>query len=209
MPFYAQDIRAAQLHLKKADPVMKSIIKRVGPFTAKSQRDRFLLLVRSIISQQISVSAARSIMGRIVEAVAPEKITAESLKPFSPEKLRPLGVSPQKARYLVDLTDKVASGQVQLSKLGRLSNDDVVDQLVQVKGIGIWTAQMFLIFALARIDVFPHDDLGIQNAVKKAYGLRKHPDRKKLDRISKPWRPYTSIASWYLWQSLEIDVDGA
>ena len=209
MPYHAQDVRGAIQHLRRSDPRMKEIIRRIGPFTLKTHADRFLLLVRSIISQQISVGAAKSIMGRLETAVAPAKISADGLSHFDPDRLRPHGVSPQKAGYLVDLTRRSLSGELQLAKINRLDDEAVIEHLIQVKGIGRWTAQMFLIFGLGRLDVMPHGDLGIQVAIRKNYGLRINPKPKKIDQFAKAWRPYCSIASWYLWQSLDNNKDKA
>jgi DNA-3-methyladenine glycosylase II len=202
MPFHAQDIRAALLHLKRSDPTMRGIIRRVGPFTLKTHSDRFLLLVRSIIGQQISVSAAKSIMARLENAVAPNRISPDALSLFDAAKLRTLGISPQKAGYLLDLTQRSHDGQLMLAKVSRMSDEAAIEHLIQVKGIGVWTAQMFLIFGLGRLDVMPHGDLGIQVAIRKNYGLRKNPKPRRIDQIAKPWQPYCSIASWYLWQTL-------
>lgn len=203
MPFHAQDIRAALLHLKRSDPTMRDIIRRVGPFTLKTHSDRFLLLVRSIIGQQISVSAAKSIMARLENAVAPNRISPEALSQFDTPRLRTLGVSPQKAGYLQDLTQRAQAGQLMLPKISRMKDQEAIEHLIQVKGIGVWTAQMFLIFGLGRLDVMPHGDLGIQVAIRRSYGLRKNPNPKRIDRIANHWRPYCSIASWYLWQTLD------
>ncbi len=203
MPYNAQDVRAAIQHLRRSDPTMKDIIRRIGPFTLKTHSDRFLLLVRSIISQQISVGAAKSIMARLENAIAPTKISAEALIAFEPSTLRPLGVSPQKAGYLVDLTQKALAGDLQLVKTSRMDDEAVIEHLIQVKGIGRWTAQMFLIFGLGRLNIMPHGDLGIQTAIRKSYGLRINPKPKRIDQFASAWRPYCSIASWYLWQSLD------
>lgn len=203
MPYHAQDIRDALRHLKRSDPTMKEIIRSIGPFTLKTQPDRFRLLVRAIISQQISVGAAKSIMARLESAVAPQGISPEGLRRFGPGSLRPLGVSPQKAGYLVDLTHRALSGELALTKVGRMDDEAVIEHLIQVKGIGRWTAQMFLIFGLGRLDVMPHGDLGIQIAIRKQYGLRTNPKPRRIDRLAAAWRPYCSIASWYLWQSLD------
>lgn len=202
MPYHAQDVRAAIQHLRRSDPTMKEIIRRVGPFTLKTHPDRFLLLVRSIISQQISVGAAKSIMARLESAVAPDKISAEELGRFDSDRLRTLGISPQKAGYLLDLTRRSISGDLQLGSIHRHPDDEVIEHLIQVKGIGRWTAQMFLIFGLGRIDIMPHADLGIQTAIRNNYRLRANPKPRKIDQLAKAWRPYCSIASWYLWQSL-------
>lgn len=203
MPYHAQDIRTAILHLRRSDPTMKEIIRRVGPFTLKTHADRFLLLVRSIISQQISVSAAKSILAKLEAALAPAKISPQSLCGYEPATLRPLGVSPQKAGYIMDLRDRALSGELQLARVSRMTDEAAIEHLVQIKGIGTWTAQMFLIFGLGRLDIMPHGDLGIQVAIRKNYGLRTNPKPKRIDRLAAAWRPYCSIASWYLWQTLD------
>lgn len=207
MPYNAQDVRAAIQHLRRSDPTMKHIIRRVGPFTLKTHSDRFLLLVRSIISQQVSVGAAKSIMARLENAVAPAKVSAETLSRFDVSSLRPLGVSPQKAGYLCDLSQKAKSGELQLARVSRMDDEGVIEHLIQVKGIGRWTAQMFLIFGLGRLDIMPHGDLGIQTAIRKNYGLRVNPKPRRIDQLASAWRPYCSIASWYLWQSLDNNTD--
>lgn len=186
---------------------MKSVIRRVGPFVFRAQRDRFQTLVRSILSQQISGYAARAIRARLEALVAPERLSPENLAALSVEQLRAAGVSAQKAKYLLSLATIVRDGEVKLKTIGRLADNDVIEQLVQVKGIGVWTAQMFLIFSLGRPDVFPCDDLGIRQAIRKLYGLTELPDKPTCLRIAEPWRPYASVASWYCWRSLELPND--
>jgi DNA-3-methyladenine glycosylase II len=212
MPFVAQNIKQARLHLQKSDPVMKRLLKQVGPFTAKAKRDRFATLVSSIISQQISTAAARTIKGRLVEGVAKRAsrfkqtstaLTAKNLLLFEVDELRELGVSRQKATYVLDLAHHVDSGDVDLKSLGRLTDQDVIQRLTQVKGIGVWTAQMFLMFSLARMDILPTDDLGIRNAIEKQYELEAKPTADQIETIASNWRPYATVACWYLWQSLE------
>jgi DNA-3-methyladenine glycosylase II len=186
---------------------MRDLMKKAGPFTLKPRRDRFHTLVGSIISQQISGKAADSIHQRLKERVAPERISAERLLRLSPEELRKVGVSPQKAKYLLDLAARVVDGSLRLDTLGRLPDEAVIEALIQVKGIGVWTAQMFLIFSLGRLDVFPHDDLGVRVALRNLYGLADLPDKHISHRIATPWRPYASIATWYCWRSLELGKD--
>lgn len=183
---------------------MKRILKRVGPFTAKTKRDRFGTLVGSIISQQISVAAARTIKSRLVEAVGPKKITPDSILQLSLDELRAIGVSHQKTTYVLDLSEKVKSEIVDLAQIHRKDDEEVIEEMIQVKGIGRWTAQMFLMFSLGRLDVLPVDDLGIKNAVKNEYGLDDLPAGPQLTEIANNWRPYATIACWYLWQSLEL-----
>lgn len=165
--------------------------------------DRFRSLVRSIISQQISGSAARSIRARVEKLVAPGKITPEALTGLTSEQLRSAGLSAQKTRYLLDLAAKVQRGEVRLKSVARMSDEAVIKELVQVKGIGVWTAQMFLMFSLGRMDVFPHDDLGIRSAIRNLYSLANLPDKETSHQIAAPWRPYATMACWYCWRSLE------
>ena len=208
MPFYAQHVKAARLQLQKNDPVMKRIIKLVGPFHAKTKRDRFGTLVSSIVSQQISVAAARTINARLLEAtsssVESPKFTPEGILEFEIDGLREFGVSRQKASYVFDLAEKVHSGAVVLEGLQHQSDDAVIEILTQVKGIGVWTAQMFLMFSLGRMDIFPYDDLGIKNAIATHYQFDELPSKSKMLEMSKPWRPYSTVACWYLWQSLDL-----
>lgn len=210
MPFVAQQVKSARTHLQKSDPVMKALLAAHGPFTAKAKTDRFGTLVSSIISQQISTAAAATIKRRLHRAILERSgqsklgaITADHLKQFDLDSFRQIGISRQKATYLHDLAEKVDSGHVELSKMGRMKDEEVIEQLIQIKGIGRWTAQMFLIFSLARMDVLPVDDLGIKNAVQRQYGLSELPGGKEIEQIAQPWRPYATIASWYLWRSLE------
>ena len=161
------------------------------------------MLVHSIISQQISGAAAQTIQSRLQSAVEPEKVTPETILKFDGEELRELGISRQKASYLMDLSQKVQSGQLTLNALARKKDSVVIEELIQVKGIGVWTAQMFLMFSLARMDIFPVDDLGIRNAIQKAFQPGRQWTRAEMLALAESWRPYTTVASWYLWQSLE------
>ncbi len=185
---------------------MKSIIKQVGPFKLKTRNDRFPMLVNSIVSQQISTAAARTIYERLENEVKPAKICPESLAALTLDELREIGLSRQKASYLQDLSHKVETGLVSLNTMGRLDDHQVIEQLTTVKGIGNWTAQMFLIFSLGRLDVLPVDDVGIQNAIQQAYQTGGAKDKSRIEMIAKPWKPYSTIACWYLWQSLELPI---
>lgn len=197
-------IQKARRHLRAADPVMKAVIDAVGSFTLSLERDRFGMLVRSIISQQISTSAARSIRKRLQELAEPGGLKPTTLAQFTVDQLRSVGLSSQKASYMADLAQKVNDGTVDLRQIGRLSDERVVDMLTQVRGIGRWTAQMFLIFSLGRLDVFPHDDLGVRSAIRNRYGLLDLPDKQTALAIAAPWRPYATVASWYCWRSLDL-----
>lgn len=205
MPFYAQQIETACTHLRKCDPVMKRLLKAVGPFTARTKRDRFGTLIGSIISQQISVAAARTIRGRLADAVQPERISPNAILEFSLDELRELGVSRQKATYILDLSEKVKAKVCCLDTIHRNDDEAVIQELILVKGIGRWTAQMFLMFSLGRLDVLPVDDLGIKNAMKLQYELDELPSGAQMTEIASTWRPYATIACWYLWQSLELE----
>ncbi|MCA9248284.1 MAG: DNA-3-methyladenine glycosylase 2 family protein [Planctomycetales bacterium] len=199
-------VAQALRHLRRRDPVMRRVIDDVGSFTLRLQRDRFQVLVRSIISQQISTAAARSIRLRLIELAGPRGLEATRLAELSAEQMRTAGVSPQKAAYLGDLAQRVCSGALELRTIGRLADERIVDELTQVKGIGRWTAQMFLIFSLGRLDVFPHDDLGVRSAIRNRYGLAELPTKSESTAIASSWRPYASVASWYCWRSLEVDA---
>ena len=204
MPLSKANLRSAQRHLRQADPVMRKIIDQVGPARLRAERNRFAMLVRSIISQQISVGAARSIRKRLEALVAPGKLTPENLQQFTPRQLRSAGLSQQKTSYILDLARKTSHGEVVLRTIGRRSDEDVIQELTQVKGIGRWTAQMFLMFALGRPDVFPAADLGIRMAIRDQYNLDDLPDNQTSHEIAQPWHPYATVASWYLWQSIDM-----
>ena len=195
---------AAVRHFRKADPVIHGVYKQVGPCTLKPQRDRFNMLVRSIISQQISTAAARSIRAKLDALIAPVKVSPEVLARFSIEQLRSAGLSIQKATYLHDLAAKTADGTVRLTKVGRMKDEEVIEELIQVKGIGRWTAQMFLIFSLGRPDVFPPDDLGIKMALRNLYGLADLPTKAESYALAACWSPHSTFATWYLWRSLDL-----
>ena len=209
MPPARAAIEAGLRHLRSADPVLARLMERVGPYTLKLDPDRFRNLARSIISQQISVKAASSIRLRLEQFLAPHKMTAASLAGCSIEDLRSVGVSPQKSGYLLDLSAKVVSGEVRLKQLARMSDDRAIAELVKIKGVGVWTAQMVLMFSLGRLDVLAHDDLGLRSAMRNLYRLDDLPGKQQCLEIAAPWRPYASIASWYLWRSHELPMRGA
>lgn len=180
---------------------MRRIINAHGPFALELKTDAFPVLVQSIISQQISTAAAASIRRRVDALRGRRKLTAGWILDQSDEQLRSCGISPQKLRYLRDLADKVDTRTVNLAKLPQQSDDDVIAELTQVLGVGVWTAQMFLIFSLGRLDVLPTGDLGIRAAIEREYQLPEHPTPKQCEELAAPWRPFASVASWYLWRS--------
>jgi DNA-3-methyladenine glycosylase II len=196
--------RVIQRHFRTADPVLADVVRRVGPMTLKPHRDRFAVLVRSIISQQISTAAARSIRTRLEQHLAPAGLKPPAIAALSIEELRTIGLSRQKASYLHDLAEKCSDGTVKLNRLGRMTDEQVIEELTQVKGIGRWSAQMFLIFSLGRPDVFPHDDLGVRSAIRQMYQLAELPKKEACLEIGARWRPYASAGSWYCWRYLEL-----
>lgn len=207
MSFPPDHVTRALRHLRKSDPVLGEVIRRVGPFALQPKRGRFQSLVRSILAQQISTTVARSMLRKLEARLQPNKLTPDSLSRLSFDDLRSLGLSRQKATYLQDLTTKVLDRSVRLHQVHRLTDEEIIAELIQVKGIGRWTVQMFLIFCLGRPDVFAPDDFGLRSAIQKLYGLPELPKRAEAEEIAAPWRPHATIASWYLWRSLELPKD--
>jgi DNA-3-methyladenine glycosylase II len=193
-----------QIHFRRHDPILHAVVRQVGPFTLKPSRERFGMLVRSIIAQQISVGAAKAIRGRLEALVGgPRGMRPESLAALSIEQLRAVGLSPQKAKYVHDLAAKVQDGTVKLASLSTRTDEEIIENLIQVNGIGVWTAQMFLIFALGREDVFPIDDFGVRSAIKTLYTLDDTAKRADFLAIGERWRPFASVGSWYCWRWLD------
>jgi DNA-3-methyladenine glycosylase II len=207
MAFRTAHVEAALEHLAEGDQVMRRIIAEVGPFRLRAQRDYYQVLVRSIVGQQISTAAARTITQRLLDHLHPAVIAPEPMAKLDLQTLRSLGLSQQKATYVIDLTQRVAKDEVNLRTINRKPDEAVVAELTQVKGIGVWTAHMFMIFALARLDVLPVGDFGIRTAIQRRYGLAELPRPAEIEAIARPWRPYASIASWYLWRSLELKTE--
>ena len=198
-------IQTALAHVRAADPIMRRLMDAVGPFTLRPERRRrFSVLARAIISQQVSTAAARTIRGRLEGILDGSGLSAEGIAGLTESKLRSVGLSRQKASYLLDLARKSLDGTVRLDRIGRLPDEVVIEMLTQVKGIGRWTAEMFLIFSLGRLDVLPVSDLGVRAAIKDLYGLGGLPDNKTCVETAAPWRPYATIGSWYCWRSLDL-----
>ncbi len=197
-------MRRAVLHLKRADPVLAGIIERVGPYRILYAEPDFETLVRSIVLQQLSGKAAKTIFARFKGAVTHDsRMQPGEVLALSPEAIRALGLSTQKTRYVRDLAEKVRTGVVDLERISRLVDAEVIAHLCQVKGIGEWTAHMFLLFGLRRRDILATGDLGIRAAVKKAYRMRALPPPARVAKVAAKWHPYCSVACWYLWRSLE------
>jgi DNA-3-methyladenine glycosylase II len=195
-------LAAATTHLRGADPVLARIVTAVGTPALRHEPDYFVALVWSIMGQQISVTAATAIRTRLAGYFDPERpLSPSGLLALSGDELRAAGLSRAKAISVVDLATKVVSGAVDLATLDQLPDEAVIERLIQVKGIGRWTAEMFLIFSLGRPDVLPVDDLGFRSAVRRHYGHTALPTAAELRALAEPWRPYRSFATWYLWRS--------
>jgi len=206
----ASEYERARRALMRRDPVLKGVIKRIGPCgMAERQRpDHLAALVSAILSQQLSTKAAATIFGRFVALFPDGDLRASAIATKSDEALRGVGLSGQKVGYLRDLSARIIDGRLQLDELEALPDEHVIERLTAVKGLGRWTAEMFLMFRLHRPDVLPAGDLGIVNAIIRLYGLRKRPDAKRILKMGEAWRPYRSVASWYLWQSLKPGARG-
>ena len=196
-------MRKAINHLKKADPVMAAIIAKAGPYRVGYTDPVFQTLVRSIVYQQLNGKAALTILNRLAEAAKVNPMTPESILKLRPQKMRAVGLSKQKTLYIRELARLTRAGEIQFERLPEMEDAVVIETLTRVKGVGVWTVQMFLMFALQRPNVLPVGDLGVRTAMKKAYGLAELPKPQEMERIAEAWHPYRSVASWYLWRSLE------
>jgi len=189
-------------HLRASDPVLSEIIDRVGEYRIQFRDPNFETLVRSIVYQQLSGRVASVIFGRLVKA-AGGTLTPEHILKLRPSRMRALGLSTQKTAYIRDLARHTRDRLLVFEELLGLPDADAIERLTRVKGIGEWTAHMFLMFALRRTDVLPVGDLGIRNAIRRAYGMEELPAVAEIEKMAVRWRPYCSVASWYLWRSLE------
>jgi DNA-3-methyladenine glycosylase II len=196
-------MRKATNHLKKSDPILRAIIERVGPCRMQFGPAEFASLAESIVYQQLNGSAAATIFSRF-EALAGDPLTPDGILKLTDAQLRGVGLSKQKSSYLKDLAEKTASGLLDFAKLPELPDEAVIEHLTQVKGIGVWTSHMFLMFSLRRPNILPTGDYGIQVAMKKHYKKRKLPKPKDMEKIARAWEPYRSVACWYMWRSLDI-----
>ena len=192
-------------HLKQADPVLAPIIEQAGPCTIRPHRNYYQELVDSIISQQLSVHAARAIENRFRDLFGGKFPSAQEILTTDVETLRSIGFSRAKAAYVLDLAQHIVDGKVKFDNFDELSNDEVMAELLPVKGIGEWTVHMFLMFCMGRLDVLPVGDLGVRNGIMKLYKLSIVPTPDEILAIAAKnhWHPYESVASWYVWQSLD------
>lgn len=200
--------QAAVEHLRAADDTLKAIIDERGPLDLEARTrgrpaDAYGALLRSIVGQQLSTKAARSIYGRLMELFGGKTPSPQELLDADPEAVRSVGLSNAKVKYVRSLAEHVLSGELELDRLPELGDEEVEREVTAVKGLGQWTAHMFLIFHLGRPDVLPVGDLGVRRAVERAYGLEALPSAEELERLGERWAPYRSLAALYLWESLD------
>jgi DNA-3-methyladenine glycosylase II len=214
-------MRKALNHLKKSDPVMRAIIERVGPYRITYRDPSFHSLARAIVYQQLNGKAALTIFNRLT-ALAGDPLTPEGVSKLTPEQMRAVGLSKQKSSYLLDMAERASRGELDFLRVPDMSDDEVIAHLTQVKGVGVWTAHMFLMFTLQRPNILPTGDFGIRMAMFKHYldktratsiGAAKKRKRKiklpsptQMEKIAKCWEPYRSVACWYLWRSLDTQT---
>ena len=196
-------MRKAINHLKKSDPILAAIIEQVGPCRMQFGEPTFHSLAEAILYQQLNGKAAVTIFNRFT-ALAGDPLTPAGILKLTDDEMRGVGLSKQKTSYLRDLSEKTKSGLVMFERMPELSEQEVVAHLTQVKGVGVWTAHMFLMFTLRRPDILPTGDYGIQAAIKKHYKKRNWPKPAVMEKIAQPWSPYRSIACWYLWKSMDV-----
>jgi DNA-3-methyladenine glycosylase II len=202
------DVERGTRHLRRKDPVMRDLIKHVGKLDLEARRrgrpaEAYGALVRSIVGQQLSTKAAATIYGRLTDLFGGRTPTPQELLDTDPDAIRAAGMSRAKTAYLRSLAEHVLSGELELDRLNELSDEDIVAELTAVKGLGVWTAHMFLIFHLNRPDVMPVGDLGVRNAARAVYDLDHVPTAPELEEIAEPWRPHRSLGALYLWRSLD------
>jgi DNA-3-methyladenine glycosylase II len=200
------DAGAARRHIVRADPVMRGIVKACGPFDLRPRGTPYQSLMRALLYQQLAGPAAGAIERRFLALYGDRAPEPNELLATKPEDLRAAGISRQKASYLHSLAEHFDTGQLIGRRLMRMPDDEVIETVTAIKGIGRWTADMLLLFSLGRPDVLPVGDFGVRKAMMLAYRLKDLPDPKTMERIGEPWRPYRSAASWYLWRSLDTQT---
>jgi DNA-3-methyladenine glycosylase II len=196
-------MRKAINHLKKSDPILRAIVEHIGPCRMEFGEPVFHSLAEAIVYQQLNGKAAVTIFKRFA-ALAGAPVTAEGIAKLTAEEMRSVGLSKQKSSYLRDMAERAIRGELDFARLPEMTDEEVIEHLTQVKGVGVWTAHMFLMFTLKRQDILPTGDFGIRMAIKKHYHKRKLPTPVQMEKIARPWEPYRSIACWYLWRSLDI-----
>ena len=195
--------RKAVHHLKRSDPVLAAIIERIGPCRMEFGEPTFHHLAESILYQQLNGKAAETIFNRFT-SLAGDPVTPAGILKMTDAQMRSVGLSRQKTSYLRDLAEKTQAGLLEFERMPEMTEEEVIAHLTQVKGVGVWTAHMFLMFTLRRPDILPTGDYGVQAAMKKHYKKRKWPKPDVMHKIAKAWTPYRSVACWYLWRSLDV-----
>lgn len=198
------DAETARKHLLKSDPVMRGIVKACGPFEMEARGKPYEALLRAVLYQQLAGPAAAAIERRFLAMFGGRIPAPDQLAPMTDEQLRAAGISRQKASYMRSIGEHFASGELSDRKLLRAGDDDVIEMVTRIRGVGRWTADMLLMFCIGRPDVLPVGDLGIQNSMRLAYGLDVLPKPDEMSAIAEPWRPYRSAASWYLWRRGDV-----
>jgi DNA-3-methyladenine glycosylase II len=196
-------MRKAINHLKKSDPILSAIIERVGACRMEFGDPQFHSLAEAIVYQQLNGKAAVTIFKRFT-ALAGEPLMPAGILKLTDAQLRSVGLSKQKSSYLKDMAQRAARGELDFARLPEMTDEEIIKHLTQVKGVGVWTAHMFLMFTLQRPNVLPTGDFGIRMAIKKHYKKRKLPKPEQMEKIAKCWEPYRSVACWYLWRSLDV-----
>jgi DNA-3-methyladenine glycosylase II len=197
----AEVYRKARRHLSRRDPVLKELIGLVGDCTLQPGGEPFVTLVRAVVSQLISTAAARTVYARLEQAAGPAGVTPEALLALGEDRVKAQGLSRTKALAILDLASRAQQGVLPLAGLAQMPEEEVVASLTAVRGIGVWTAEMFLIFCLGRPDVLPVGDFGLRAAVQERFKLPGQPGPAALRAMAEPWRPYRSVATWYFWRS--------
>lgn len=202
-PANSPDWSPAIAHLRRADPVLAAIIDRVGPCTLHPRRDYFVALCKSICTQQVSTVVATIIFARFRLLFPRQQPTPQRLLTLTDDQLRAVGFSRQKVSYLRDLAVHFVDNRIPTRRFARMTDEQIIESLLPIKGVGRWTAEMFLIFVLNRPDLLPVDDLGIRKSAQSAYRLAALPDAETLLALAAPWRPWRTIATWYLWRGAQ------
>jgi DNA-3-methyladenine glycosylase II len=198
-----EELGKARKHIIKNDPILGKVILRIPPFEKDMDKNYFLDLAESIVSQQLSVKAADTIWGRFKRLFPEKGITPEKVVAIDKEKMRECGISYQKIAYIKDLAQKTIESGIVFEQFDIMADEEIITELVKVKGIGRWTAEMFLMFSMERPDIFSYGDLGLRRAIQKLYALDKEPTQNEAEKIAAKWKPYRTLASRYLWKSLD------
>lgn len=206
---FSQKLRTAEEHLSKNDAELASVIKSSPPCAIKPHRDHYGELVSNIVGQQLSTKAAYAIWQRVLALFGGKMPTPEQLIKIEGQKLRDVGLSWNKVAYVKDIAEHILDGRLDMEHIVSMPNEQLIEQLTAVKGIGEWSAHMFMLFGLGRLDILPVGDLGVRKAIQNLYKLKALPDPEQIITIAakNKWHPYESVASWYLWQSLDNNPD--